>query len=521
MNENTENTDLPVGWAFTTLGELANYVNGRAFKPSEWKNTGKPIIRIQNLNDDNAKYNFSPENHEEKYLVKNEDLLFAWSASLGAHIWRGETAWLNQHIFNVHPRSCTTKQFIFYLLKKIIAELYAKTHGSGMVHVTKGKFESTQIPLPPLPEQKRIVAKIEELFSELDKGIESFKTAREQLKVYRQALLKHAFEGKLTAAWREANKDKLETADALLKRIQVERAERYKQQVKEWEQATKEWEKNGKKGSKPGKPSKPKELPPLTAEELAELPQLPDGWGWVFADGISDFITKGTTPDKTQLLVEGEIPFVKVYNLTKTGHLDFTIDPTFVDREIHEGFLARSKVYPGDVLMNIVGPPLGKVSIVPDTYKEWNINQAIARYRSSFVTNRYLTNYLLAESTVKMITSKSKATAGQFNLTLEICREILIPICSQIEQLEIVSILDDKFSEVDQLDQTITTALQQAETLRQSILKKAFSGQLVPQDPNDEPAAALLARIKAERAAHGKTGSASTKRSPRTKKATP
>ena len=117
------------------------------------------------------------------------------------------------------------------------------------------------IPFPPLNEQHRIVAKIEELFSELDKGVENLKTAREQLKVYRQGLLKHAFEGKLTVQWRKANRDKLETADALLKRIQTERAQRYQQELEKWEAA-------GKQGSKP---KAPKMLPPLTAEELAEL----------------------------------------------------------------------------------------------------------------------------------------------------------------------------------------------------------------------------------------------------------
>lgn len=96
--------------------------------------------------------------------------------------------------------------------------------------------------------------------------------------------------------------------------------------------------------------------------------------------------------------------------------------------------------------------------------------------------------------------SKSKATAGQFNLTLEICREIPMPLCSELEQSKIVKEIEARLSVIDQLEQTITTALQQAESLRQSILHKAFAGQLVPQDENDEPASALLARIRAARA---------------------
>ena len=219
-------TNLPKGWTTTSIGDVATYQNGRAFKPSEWDSKGLPIIRIQNLNDTNANYNFSHDHHEEKFKVKNGDLLFAWSASLGAYIWRGQEAWLNQHIFRVDHTNFIDRLFLFYALKNITAELYAKTHGSGMVHVTKEKFRETPLSLPPLSEQHRIVAKIEELFSELDKGIDSLKTARAQLNVYRQAVLKHAFEGKLTAQWREQNKDKLENPEQMLTRIKREREDR-------------------------------------------------------------------------------------------------------------------------------------------------------------------------------------------------------------------------------------------------------------------------------------------------------
>lgn len=362
--------------------------------------------------------------------------------------------------------------------------------GSTRKRISRGNLSTIEFPIPPLAEQHRIVAKIEELFSELDQGVASLKTAREQLKVYRQSLLKNAFEGKLTATWRAAHRDQLETAADLQQRIAREREARHQQQLADWQAA-----------NKPGpKPKAPKPLPPLTPEELAELPELPEGWIFVRAEEIADFITKGTTPSKELLFSgNGEIPFIKVYNLTMTGALDFSIDPTFVSKETHQGFLNRSKVYPGDVLMNIVGPPLGKVSIVPPTYPEWNINQAIAIFRTTAIAPKLLSKYLAHETTVRSMMRKSKATAGQFNLTLEICRETLIPLCGKREQEQIELLIDEKLSEADQLDQTLATALQQADALRQSILKKAFCGQLVPQNPNDEPATALLERIRAAR----------------------
>ena len=188
---------LRPGWAQCTVGDLASYVNGRAFKPSEWKDVGRPIIRIQNLNDPAAPFNYSPEAHEDKYRIQRGDLLFAWSASLGAYIWDGEEAWLNQHIFRVDLYDGVEKRYVYYLLDKITAELYAKAHGSGMVHVTKGKFEETSVDLPPTAEQIRIVSKIDQLISELDQGIASLQTARDQLNVYRQAVLENATSGDL------------------------------------------------------------------------------------------------------------------------------------------------------------------------------------------------------------------------------------------------------------------------------------------------------------------------------------
>ena len=178
----------------STLGNVATYINGRAFKPSEWETEGLPIIRIQNLTNPSAPYNFSSKLLEEKYRVKQGDLLFAWSASLGAHIWTGHDAWLNQHIFRVIPSEQVKKKYLYYFLLQVVAELYAKTHGSGMVHITKAPFMNTPIPVPALNEQERIICKIEELFSKLDASVAELQTAKEKLKVYRQAVLKEAFD---------------------------------------------------------------------------------------------------------------------------------------------------------------------------------------------------------------------------------------------------------------------------------------------------------------------------------------
>ena len=171
--DNGHYQNLPKGWTLIKVGDAAVYTNGRAFKPEEWMEDGLPIIRIQNLNDKTAAYNFSTQSFESKYLIKKGDLLFAWAASLGTYIWDGESAWLNQHIFKVEPYPFVMKEYLYYIFKAMISEFYSQSHGSGMVHITKKQFENITLMLPPYPEQKRIINKIEELLYKLDAIMES------------------------------------------------------------------------------------------------------------------------------------------------------------------------------------------------------------------------------------------------------------------------------------------------------------------------------------------------------------
>lgn len=188
-----------------TLGEVAEYINGRAFKPDEWEESGKPIIRIQNLTQTSSECNRTTGEYDEKYLVKDGDLLFAWSASLGAHIWHGEDGWLNQHIFKVVPNEKVIQKYLYYYLLFVVNELYSKTHGTGMVHITLKPFKQTKIPVYSLNEQQCIVERIESLFTKLDAAKEHVQDVLSSYQNRKSMIIHNAFAGKYTKTWRERN----------------------------------------------------------------------------------------------------------------------------------------------------------------------------------------------------------------------------------------------------------------------------------------------------------------------------
>lgn len=206
---------LPEGWKWVRLSSLCSLRNGKAFKPSDWSDSGLPIVRIQNLNNPDSKFNYYNGHIEDKFLIKSGDLLFAWSGtpgtSFGAHIWLGEKAVLNQHIFRMDfEEKIILKSFFRYSINCRLEELIAKAHGgAGLQHVTKGIFESTPIVLPPLDEQQRIVDRIESLFARLDEAKAKAEDVLDGFEIRKAAILHKAFTGELTAKWREESKIQL------------------------------------------------------------------------------------------------------------------------------------------------------------------------------------------------------------------------------------------------------------------------------------------------------------------------
>lgn len=486
----TENLPaIPEKWCWTTIGEICDLINGKAFKPIEWSSHGIPIVRIQNLNNEESEFNYCDFQVEDKYYFNNGQLLFAWSGtpgtSFGAHIWNRGDAVLNQYIFKVNiNESYTDKKFLMHVMNWNVTEYVRKAHGTaGLAHITKNKFETSFIPFPPIAEQHRIVQRIEELFTDLDAGVQELEKAKVQTENYRRAVLKAAFEGKLTEEWRKLNPE-IESANNLLAKILIERRIT-------WE---KEQLEKMKLNGKIPKSDKWKESysEPKAVDDI-DLPKLPNSWTWVNLGQLTWSVKDG--PHYSPEYAEEGIPFITGGNVRPSG-VDFD-NVKYITKELHKELSQRCKPEVGDILYTKGGTTgIARVNTYDFEFSVW-VHVAVLKL-VSLVDPFYLQHTL---NSPFCYAQSQRFTHGVGNQDLGLTRivNIILSLPPIEEQREIISTIEYQISVIDQIEKTIDQSLAQAEKLRQSILKKAFEGKLVPQDPNDEPASVLLERIKQEK----------------------
>jgi len=468
MNRGNSFPQLPRRWIHARLGEVAEMINPGFPSGKHNKNgIGAPHLRPMNINIKgeidltDLKY---VESKDHDYLLKG-DVLFNNTNSpelLGKTAWiRQDTNWAySNHMTRIRLNlNLLNPAWISYCLHNLFFSGFFRAH--CVHHVNQASIgssflaEKVVIPLPPLPEQHRIVAKIEELFTRLDAGVEALKKVKAQLKAYHQAVLRDAFEGKLTAQWREAHKGETEPASVLLERIKEE----------------------GRKNVQ----GKVKELPPL---DTSDLPRLPEGWVWTRLGEVTELVLGQSPPSSTYNENGNGLPFYQ-------GKLEFgSIYPT-----PRKWCTAPKKVAEkGDVLIS-VRAPVGPTNICPDTSC---IGRGLAAIHGLAGLDTLFILYLMRAFEYELL---GKGTGTTFDaITGDMLRNFVVPLPPLPEQPHIIEEIERRFSVADQIEKTVEQSLKQAERLRKSILKKAFEGKLVPQDPTDEPADKLLERIKAERA---------------------
>ena len=379
---------------------------------------------------------------------------------------------------------------------------------SGL-NLTHGRFLRLPVHVASLVEQRAIVAKIEALFSELDKGIEQLQVLGEQIKRYRQAVLKAAFEGKITAEWRAKMRaaDTLPSPEELLDQIHAERTSRYSTQIAEWKQGVRDWESSGGKTSgqkKPRKPTAAREVRPPSKEENEGLPDIPGEWQWVSVE----LLTRPERPITYGVIKLGKeqaggIPVLRSSNVR---HLRLELDHVKrISQSIANNY-ARTYLEGGEVLITVRGT-LGGVAVAPATCRGFNVSREVAPISLLDFADPSFIQYAIGSWYIEQWLEPRLRGIAYTGINIETLKRLPIPLISKSEQQRIVDDIEERFSVLDQLEEAVGDGLQQAKALRRSILKKAFEGRLLTEaeiaavkaDPAYEPAEILLKRIRADR----------------------
>ncbi len=505
---------LPEGWQKTTLEHLITRISNGVNVTQHEERIGLPITRIETIWNGTIDLNrvkYIKEVNDElrlNYGLMNGDILFSHINS-DSHL--GKTAIFQSQVkclihginlLLIRPSAEISSEYLnyhFQLLRQNGEFVAVAQRAVNQSSINQRQLKAFEFVLPPFNEQRRIVAKIEELFSELDKGVESLKTARAQIDVYRQAVLKHAFEGKLTARWREENKDKLEKPEQLLARIKQERAARYDRQLQEWKAAVKEWEAKDQLGKKPPKPASLMASVPIAQSELIGLPNIPQLWQYVRLSEIAD-IGSGMSVSKSRKLgVPIEIPYLSVANVQR-GVLDLS---TVKIMKIESSQLPRLALKRWDVLFNEGGDrdKLGR-GWVWESKIEPCITQNHVFRASPFLESHQHSKWISHWGNTfgqLYFEAQGKQTTNLASINKTVLSRFPVPLPPIEEQEEMIQRLENQTAIIDRLEQNVASSLEKLNALRQSILKTAFAGQLVAQDPSDEPASVLLDRIRAER----------------------
>jgi len=500
----------PESWITKALGDVLDIKGGSQPPKSEFIYKSKDgYVQLLQIRDFGAKPQptFVPIGKVTKFCQKDDILVARYGASLG-RIVTGHAGAYNVALAKLIPLpGLLEKRYLYYLLQTPVFQTPLKMISrSAQNGFAKHEIAHVQLPIAPINEQRRIVAKIEELFSELEKGVENLKTARAQLKTYRQSLLKAAFEGRLTEQWRSDNSDKIESADQLLQRIREKREVRYKQQLKEWEAATLKWGAGGKQGTRPKKLTADKPLSEIETDELDVLPFIPQPWQYVRLAAVAT-VGSGMSVSKSRKLSDPvEVPYLQLANVQR-GKLILDEIKTMAVERMAIRDLSLEK---WDVLFNEGGDrdKLGRGWVWEDQIKPCITQNHVFR-ATTYLGDEFHAKFISYWGNVfgrDYFEKVGKQTTNLASINKTVLKMFPIPIPPYDEQREIVRRLEVIETEVTALEQQIEEGLIRSNALRQSILKRAFEGKLVPQDPDDEPASALLKRIRQEQSDQPKTG---------------
>lgn len=457
-------------WAYARLEDVYDVRDGTHDSPKP-TGEGYPLVTSKNLSSGKLDLSevklISEEDHMkviERSRVDRNDILFAMIGSIGNPVivdTEVEFSIKNVGLFKYYNPQDSSPNYLNYFLKYAAEIMKKQSAGGVQPFVSLGKLRGFVMPTPPLAEQHRIVAKVDELMTLCDQLEQQTEASIEAHQVLVTTLLDTLTSSddadELMQNWGRISEhfDTLFTTEASIDQLkqtilQLAVMGKLVPQDPNDEPAAKLLERIAEEKAqliKDKKIKNQKVLPPIADDE--KLFGLANGWCFVRLDDICTGITSGSTPPKDKFIESEGVPYLKVYNI-RNQKIDFSYKEQFVDSAHHTTKLTRSILYPGDVVMNIVGPPLGKIAIIPDSYPEWNCNQAIVVFRPiESLLNKYIYTYLTAGLFLQSI--ELIGTAGQDNISVTKSRSIVMPMPPLEEQHRIFARVEELMVVCDEL----------------------------------------------------------------------
>lgn len=481
---------LPVGWATASLSDVGDLHGGQSPSVSDVNRDGIGTPYVTGPDQwDGVTLHLDKWTTNPKRVVPDGCIFITVKGAGVGTLFPGVACAIGRDVYAFEPSPLLSRRFIEHSLRYNIAEVLRHAKGD-IPGLSKGHILGHVTAFPPFNEQLRIVAKLDELFSDLDAGVAALKKAKANLKRYRAGRLMAAVDGTLTADWRATHRVS-QTGSQLLEQILAERRRRWEaDQLAKFEATEKTPPKNWQE--KYVEPEPP---------DTSDLPELPEKWCWATLEAIAQLVG-GITKDKKRSRQAGMkvIPYLRVANVQR-GYLDLDEMKT-----IHASpeDIADLLLQKGDVLFTEGGDrdKLGRGWIWQEELPECIHQNHIFRARliDSAVEPKFISHHGNTFGQ-KWFTTAGKQTTNLASINLGVLRRFPVPIPPGDEQSQIIAEVDQQLSVVDATLKQIDQDLIRAAQLRNGILKQAFEGNLVLQDPSDEPASTLLERIRQERVA--------------------
>lgn len=458
--------ELPRGWVWTTLGDLGQtglFTDGDWVESKDQDPSGvNRLIQLADLGIGTFKDKSNRWMNDEAFerlncttLRTNDILIARMPDPLGRACLFPNLPYRSATVVDVAAlrpdAELLNPRWLMWIINTDIVSTQIANFATGTTRqrISRKNLALVRVPLPPFPEQHRIVEALEDHLSRLDAAERILASADQRVRSLADICIDDAVLGRSLAT-------PLTSRPSTVLRGKYNRI------------------------------------------DCQSLPPLPESWEWRLSESICRSINSGSTP-RADLMQQGhgEVPFLKVYNIDPAGYIDFSKNPTFVSEATHRSQLRRSSAHPGDVVTNIVGPPLGKSAVIPTSHNEWNHNQAIVSFRAgSEVEPGWLAACLRSPFIVGLLTRTARATAGQFNIALSTCRELPLPVPPISIQRDLLEAMSETHDALKRTRSDIAQAQSRSTALRRSLLRAAFNGELVDQDPDDEPASVALAQIR-------------------------